>query len=203
MKSISYKAREIEGEQLELTDKEANYYLGPDLTLRRCTLVLRVSSRWLNLLPTRLMDCTIDVKQELKNFAWTCAALKGCRFKGRMVGCDFGPWRDYTEGWEYGAVEECDFSEARLNNCRFHGCDPRTLRLPAWPHFTILDPLGRSRDMSRVEWPGRFGRVVANLHTEPPSTVAVTLFAPTEAERYGTTPEELRAALSNFDFILC
>jgi hypothetical protein len=44
------------------------------------------------------------------------AALKGCRFKGRMTGCVFGPWRSHKQDWEFGAVEDCDFTGARLSN---------------------------------------------------------------------------------------
>ncbi len=159
MNNIIYEERELEGERLELADKQGNYYLGPDLTLRRCTLVLRVAARWLSIRPTRLIDCGVEVKQELKNFSWTCASLKGCRFKGRMTGNDFGPWRNNGKDWEFGSVEDCDFTEARLSNCRFHGCDMRTVRLPRWPCFTILDPIGRSRELNSVQWPRRFGRV--------------------------------------------
>ncbi|HEX8825845.1 MAG TPA: pentapeptide repeat-containing protein [Archangium sp.] len=201
--NFHYEAREIEGQRLELADKDGIYFLGPSLTLRRCTVVLRVPARWLHILPSRFIDCTFEVKQELKNFPWVGAAMKGCRFKGRMSGCDFGPWRNYTEGWEQSSVEDCDFSEAQLSNCRFHGCDMRTLRLPRWPCFTILDPIGRSRELNSVQWPGRFGAVVVeNLSTEPPSTVAMTFFAPLMAKRFGTTEEELKAAIERFDFIV-
>jgi hypothetical protein len=43
---------------------------------------------------------------------------------------------------------------------------------------------------------------VETLHEEPPSTVAVTLFAPAEAKRFDATPEALRAAIEKFDFIV-
>jgi hypothetical protein len=201
--NIIYKDREVEGERLELADKEGLYYLGPNLLLRNCTVVLRVPTRRLLICPSRFIDCTIEVKQELKNCAWACASLKGCRFTGRMTSCDFGPWTDYTEGWEHGAVEDCDFSEARLSNCRFHGCDMRSLRLPPWPCFTILDPIGRLRELTSVQWPDQFGRIIIkNFYKHPPSTVALTYHAPTVAKQYETTEEELRAVIEKFDFIV-
>jgi len=200
--NIHYADREMEGERLELADKEHLTYLGPNLTLRRCHVLIRVPASGLVVLPTRFIDCTLEVKQELKNFAWTCAALKGCQVKGRLTGCDFGPWRDYTKGWEHGAIEDCDFSEARLDGCRFHGCDPRTVRFPPWPCFTILDPIGRSQELKSVPWPGRFDVILDMLATEPPSTVALTYHAPSLAKRRGMTTEELRAAIERFDFIV-
>jgi hypothetical protein len=204
--NVVFEDREIENERLELTDTKANYILGPNLTLRNCTLVLKVSARRLSLKQPRFIDCTFEVKQELKNYqSWVAASLKGCRFKGRLTGCDFGHWPEYMSlpWYQHGSIEDCDFTEARLDGCRFHGCDPATLRLPKWPCFTILDPIGKSCDLNSVQWPGRFGSVVIeDLYDQPPSTKALTFFAPGEAKRYDTTSEELRAVIEKFDCIL-
>ncbi|HEX5749836.1 MAG TPA: pentapeptide repeat-containing protein [Archangium sp.] len=201
--NVIYEDRELAGERLELTDnKEGNYYLGPNLTLRRCTVVTRVSAGWLHILPTRFIDCTIQVKQELKHHDWSSAFLKGCRFTGRLTDCDFGHRLPHLPGRENGGIEDCDFTEARLQGCRFHSCDMRTLRLPPWPCFTILNPLGRSQELSSLKWPGRSDIIVANPDMDPPSTVAVTYHAPTVAKRYGTTPEELKSVLEKLDYIV-
>ncbi|AKJ07480.1 pentapeptide repeat protein [Archangium gephyra] len=200
--NIIYEDREMEGERLELAGKEEIYFLGPNLTLRRCTLVLRVPARWLHILPTRFIDCSIQVKQELKNHDWSRAFLKGCRFTGRLTGCDFGHRLPHWPGRENGGIEDCDFSEAQLQGCRFHGCDMRTLRLPSWPCFTLLDPIGKSQELNSLKWPGRSHIIVVGLDTEPPSTVAVTYHAPTVAKRYGTTPEELKAVIEKLDFVV-
>ncbi|AKJ05498.1 hypothetical protein ATI61_102557 [Archangium gephyra] len=201
--NVVFEEREIENERLELTDKEANYILGPNLTLKNCTLVLKVPARRLSLKQARFIDCTFEVKQELKNDqGWLAASLKGCRFKGRLSGCDFGHWPEYFDlpWYQFGAIEDCDFSEARLDGCRFMGCDPRTLRFPKWPCFTFLDPIGRAPELRRGKWPGLFGRVVVDeLHNQPPSTVALTKYAPAVAKKLETTPEELRAVIEQFD----
>jgi hypothetical protein len=198
--------KEIANERLELTDKEALYFLGPNLTLRNCTIVLKVSARRLHILGARLIDCTVEVKQELKNHQdWIRTSLKGCRFKGRLSGCDFGHWPDYASGeeWKQGAIEDCDFTEARLDGCRFMGCDPRPLKFPRWPCFTILDPIQRAPELRSVKWPRLFGDVVIDrLHKQPPSTSALSLFAPAEAKRFETTEEELRAVIEKFDCII-
>ncbi len=197
--------KEIENERLELTDKGSLYFLGPNLTLRHCTLVLKVSARNLHFIGgARLIDCTLEVKQELKNHQdWVLASLKGCRFTGRLSGCEFGRWPDYSEGWEYGAIEDCDFTEARLDGCRFHGCDPRTLRFPRWPCFTFLNPIAHSRELNSVRWPGLFGDIIVEkLHTHPPSTVALSYHAPSVAKRMETTAEELKALIDKFDCIV-
>jgi hypothetical protein len=205
-KKVFYEDKHLENERLELTDKGTLYFLGGNLTLKNCTLVLKVAARNLFIDGVRFIDCTFEVKQELKNHQqWICASLKGCRFKGRLSGCDFGHWPEYGKEPEYqmGSIEDCDFSEARLDGCRIMGSDPSTLRFPRWPCFTILDPIGHSRQLNSLEWPGRFGLVVIeDLHTRPPSTRAITYHAPSIAKRFETTPEALRAVVEKFDCIV-
>jgi hypothetical protein len=204
--NVVFNDREIENERLELTDTKANYILGPNLTLRNCTLVLKVSARHLSLKQPRFIDCTFEVKQELKNYqGWVAASLKGCRFKGRLTGCDFGHWPEYMSlpWYQHGSIEDCDFTEAWMDGCRIMGSDPSTLRFPKWPCFTFLDPIGRASELSSARWPGRFGRVtVEELHTQPASTRSLTYHAPSVAKRMETTPEELRAVIEKFDCIL-
>ncbi len=203
---VFYENREIENERLELTDKSSLYFLGYGLILRNCTVIVKVSGRNLFLTGARFIDCTFEVKQELKNHqAWLAASLKGCRFKGRFSGCDFGHWPEYSSlpGYQHGSIENCDFTEARLDGCRIMGCDPSTIHFPKWPCFTILDPIRRSRELNGAQWPRRFGSVVIeDLHDQPPPTTALTLLAPAEAKRYDTTAEELRAVIEKFDCIV-
>ncbi len=202
---VFYEDREIENERLELTDKGSLYFLGSNVTFRSCTLVLKVSGRNLSFdQGTRFIDCTFEVKQELKNHQqWVFASLKGCRFKGRLTGCDFGHWPDYSERATHGSIEDCDFSEARLDACRIMGSDPATLRFPKWPCFTILNPIGRARDLNSVEWPGGWRPIsVEGGYRDVPSTMAVTFYAPTIARRWETTEEELRAVIERFDCIV-
>ena len=195
--------RLIENERLELSDKSSVCFLGPNLTLRDCTVVLKMSARNLLINQASFIDCSFEVKQELKNHQdWIRASLKGCRFKGRLAGCDFGHWPEYGSEPEYqhGFIEDCDFTEARLDGCRFMGCDPSTLRFPKWPCFTFLDPIRRADELRGAQWPGLFGRVVVEkLHKQPPRTVALTEHAPTVARQLDTTPEALKAVIERFD----
>jgi hypothetical protein len=202
---VFYEDQEIENQRLELTDKGSLYFLGSNVTFRNCTFVLKVSGRNLSFdQGTRFIDCTFEVKQELKNHQdWVFASLQGCRFKGRLTGCDFGHWPDYSERAGHGSIEDCDFTEARLDGCRIMGSDPATIRFPKWPCFTFLDPIRRAPELRGVKWPGRFGRVtVDELHTQPAPTRALTYHAPSIARRLETTEEELRAVIEKFDCIL-
>ena len=203
---VFYEDREIENERLELTDTKANYILGPNLTLSKCTLVLKVSARCLSLKQPRFIDCTFEVKQELKNYqSWVASSLKGCRFKGRLTGCDFGYWPEYMSlpWYQHGSIEDCDFTEARLDGCRIMGCDPATIRFPKWPCFTILDPIGRARELNSVQWPGGFRPIIVEgQYRDPPRTMAVTFYAPALAKRRKTTEEAFRAVIAQFDCIV-
>ncbi|HEX5754074.1 MAG TPA: hypothetical protein VFZ09_48270 [Archangium sp.] len=192
--NIHYDNREIEGERIEFP-KHAIYFLGPNVTFRRCTLVFSVAARWLHLLSGKLIDCTIQAKSELTTLPWATMNLRGCRFKGRFAGNDFGFRQDLDDSSRSGRIEDCDFTDARLDGCRFFNCDMSSIRLPRWPCFTFMDPRGHAVELGRCEWPGRFGNLIERLATIPEGTVAVTWHAPTVAERMDTTGEELRAAL--------
>ena len=208
LENVIFKNQELENQRLELTDKNSLYYLSTGLTLRNCTLVLKVPASRLVIKQAQFIDCTFEVKQELKNHQdWISARLKGCRFKGRLTGCDFGHWPQYGSGidpsFQYGAIEDCDFTEARLDGCRFMGCDPSTLRFPKWPCFTFLDPIGRSHEFNSVQWPGRIGRIVIEaLRKQPSATVALTEHALVLAKQFDTTPEAIRAVIEKFDCIV-
>ncbi|WP_052519752.1 hypothetical protein [Archangium violaceum] len=202
---VFYEDREIENERLELTDKGSLYFLGSNVTFRNCTLVLKVSGR--NLIfdqGTRFIDCTFEVKQELRNHQdWVFSSLKGCRFKGRLTGCDFGHWPEYSERAGHGSIQDCDFTEARLDACRIMSCDPATIRFPRWPCFTILDPIGRAPQLRGVTWPGLVGDVIVEeLHTHPVPTRALTYYAPVLAERLEASLEEIRTVIEQFDCIV-
>ncbi len=193
--NIHYEKRELIGERLELL-KGPFYWLGPDLTLRDCTVIISAARRALSLVSGALVNCTIQAKGELKGLPWATMKLKGCRFKGRFTGNEFGFRTDVDDRWRGGGIEDCDFSEAQLQGCSFFNCDMRTIRLPRWPCVTFLDPLRHAAELRRHAWPGLVGRTTIEAVCESPTgTVAVTWHAPTVAEKKDTTVEELRAAL--------
>ena len=201
LNNVLIEGKELSNERLELVDKNSLYFLGPDLSLKNCTVTLKVSARNLLIVGARFTDCTFEVKQELKNHQqWLKAALLRCRFKGRLTGCDFGRWPDYGTGWEYGSIEDCDFTEARLDGCRIMGADPSTLRFPRWPCFTVLDPIKRASSLHRVQWPGGFRPIsVEGPYRDPPCTTAVTFYAPSLATSRETSVESFRAIVEQLD----
>ncbi|ATB30184.1 hypothetical protein [Melittangium boletus] len=206
LENVCIEDKKIHNERLELTDNNALYFVGPNLELRECTLVLKVTARRLHIRGARFIDCTIEMKQALKSHSdWRTATLKGCRFKGKMSGCDFGHSPEWASSMSFGEgfIEDCDFTEAQLDGCRFLGCDPSTLRFPKWPCFTILDPIGRSQELARMPWPGNISPIVMEGNAQDPSaTVAVTYHAPTLAKECGTTPEAILAVLKTCEGVI-
>jgi hypothetical protein len=196
MGQLNLENREIAQERLEF-GAGVVYFLGPNLTLRGCTLVLGMAGRNLVIPQARFIDCTFIVKRELKNFRWDTAHLQGCRFKGRFTGNDFGEWPS-SPG--QGSMTDCDFSEAHVHWSRFLSCDVRTLRFPKWPCFTLLDPVPRWREIAALPWPRDKGPIIGEvLEASPPSTVACTLSASNLAKECGTTPEAIRAVVEKLD----
>ena len=198
---IQFSDREIQDERLELNSKTELYYLGHHLTLRRCNLIIKVPERALVITRTQLIDCTVDVKRELKNFRWEGVILKGCRFTGTMTGNDFGRW-PYAEHPELGGIEDCDFTGARLDACSFSDCDTSTLKFPSWPCFTILEPSRRKDELLTVRWPGKMHITMEACVDGPPETAAVTYSATAVARRTGTTEDAIRAVLDTLPGVI-
>jgi hypothetical protein len=200
MAQLNIEDRDVENERLEIKAGDIAF-LGPKLTLRKCTLVVGVAAKNLILIHPRIIDCTIEVKKELKNLRWYGSYLKGCRFTGTMIGNDFGRW-PYDEQPELAGIEDCDFTAARLDACRFLCCDASTLKFPSWPCFTLLDPVRRKDQFLALPWPGNMRITVESFTEGPPETAAVTYSAPAVAKRTGTTEDAIRAVLDTLDGVI-
>lgn len=196
---IRFMNTEIKDERLVLDSKTEVYYLGQGVILRGCTLILRVPARALVVANARFIDCSIEVKQELKNFRWDAAVFEGCRISGKFLGNDFGSWpgSNYT-----GGIEGCDLTAARLHLCRFVGCDASTLRFPRWPCFTLLDTYRRGHELETLKLPWRQGLPLSNFTEDPPTTAAVSFVATALAKEYGVSEEEIRAFVERLDGVV-
>jgi hypothetical protein len=191
---IRYQNRVLEEQRLELGNKQV-HYLGPDLTLSHCTVILDLSARSLIVNRARFLDCDIVAKRALSSFYWLNAFISRCRFAGRFEGSDFGNWPSHFDPG--GGIEHCDFTGAILDGCRFIGCDASTLLFPQWPCFTILDPIDRLNELQAARWPGDADILVENIADYPPSTAAVTYLATVIEKELDAGLEELRTVLEH------
>jgi len=201
--NVIIKDRILEGERLELGAKNIRYYLGPNLILRRCTLVLRVPSELLHLAGPRLIDCHIEIKRQLKESVWYTANLKGCRFTGRLVSCDFGYMPNPAiPPREMGGIEDCDFTAAHIHGCRFVGCDASTLKFPRWPYFTVLDPYRRRQEFASITWPRELRTSFTVFDMFPETTAAITYSATALQKKTGVSEDRIRALLEGHSDVI-
>lgn len=174
--------------------------LGPNLELRRCTLVFDISTRALTLSNPRFCECEIKIKRPLRNCRWYEAYVEGCTFSGKMIGNDFGTWSDDPDA--DGALVRCDFQRATLDACRFINVDTSTTLFPPWPCFTVLRPAERCQEFRKISWPGKLS-VFAELYCDVPSEVtAITESAPELISRYGSDLGTLHRLLSAIPDVL-
>ncbi|HLL03156.1 MAG TPA: hypothetical protein VK539_21420 [Myxococcaceae bacterium] len=201
--NVIFENETMEGQRLELGDHNFRFYLGPNLVLRRCTLVLRVPSDLLHLVGVRFIDCTFEVKRQLKEVRWYKAHLKGCRLTGRFFSCDFGHFPNSKVLYEdMGGIEDCDLSATHLHLCRFIGCDASTLKFPRWPYFTILEPYRRSREFASILWPREIRTWFSIFDGFVETTAAVSFSATVLAKKAGVSEDRIRALLEGHSDIL-
>lgn len=188
----------IEDAELVLNGTEHNY-LGPELVLRNCRIVLRTSARSLTLSGVTFLDCHVEAKKKLVNFNMWCATdLQGCSFEGHFVGNDFGHWK---EQYRNGNIADCDFSKAVLDGCRFLGCDINSIKLPTWPCFSVLHPRHNQVELASIDWPGRFNLWSEVLTESPEITSAVVGYTPELVKLLGGNADELRETLGQLSCV--
>lgn len=189
----------VEDQEIQLGKVNANY-LGPNLLLKGCKLMLRTTAKALTATETTIEDSQIVAAQKLTGFRWYHVWFRRCRFSGTFSGCEFGHWPDDPPS--AGGIEECDFSAAILDGCRFLDCDTSRIRFPTWPCFTLLDPVGNLSSLSSRTWPGSTGIIVNTLKSSPPETSAVVLDSSQVVKKLGSSQDELCAFLKKLDNVL-
>jgi hypothetical protein len=100
-----------------------------------------------------------------------------------------------------GGIQDCDFSKAILDACRFITCDIETIQLPTWPCFTVLHPRQHALAFKDIKSSIDLS-LLARVYAETPDVVtAATEHAPQVLKRTGGNKEELKAALESLDFV--
>lgn len=189
---ISLNDRTVQGETVSI-DQKSVYFLGPNLTLRDCTVVIAIPGSDLILAASRFESCRIGAKKKLSGVTWHNVFFSGCSFAGVFHGCEFGHTADGDPG---GGLERCDFSEATLDTCGFHNVDVADVTFPAWPGFTVIQPRAHAAAIQAAPWPGK-SRVVGEVLAEcEPEITAVSYDASAVAKRYSVSEDALRTAVS-------
>ena len=192
----------VTSESILVSDKAADAYdaLGPDLVLRDCTVTFSIPARMMGLVDVRFFNCRIVAKRALSGIHWANCFFERCTFEGTFSDCTFGHVPAVYA--EMGNLIGGDFSRATLNGVTFRGTDASQIIFPAWPCFTLLDPVGShalDAMLPHHEW-----RYYAEALTDSPAdTTAVTALASYVVKRYGGSEAELHDILAgNPDVIM-
>lgn len=149
----------LDGETIDLVRGRFVDYVSHGSTLTRCRLVLHGPARGVVFHEGTFIDCEFVFRKPFKGFSWSHTVLRGCRFVGEIDNCQFGPRGLPASRGAPGAVERCDFSQAKLGWCEFYGCDVGGLRFPGWPTFVIRSPLEHQSEWMSIPFPESYAAV--------------------------------------------
>lgn len=186
----------VSGETVVLSDKECRGLV--DCTLDAGTLKLAQSRGSPTILRSTVRGSKVVAEKFQRDYALFKARFVACSFHGFFSGVDFGRSPKIERDGSFGSVEECDFTLATLDGCRFFNTDVSTLRLPAWPHVVLVDFSERAEDVAATAWPGELGRYMRVCASQVASVKVLVLHVPSFARLVACTEESVKAAFEKF-----
>ena len=193
---MKLKNKIIENERIILSEDAVNV-LGPNLVLRDCEIISEINNhRALIVAGVEMIGGSFYQKGTLSDEQWDTAIFTKVKFKGKLSGWDFGNWDepDY--------INECDFSDAVLSDCRFLNCDISQLIFPKWPCFTIPAPSSKADQISKISWTGNW-KLTMRLYAEnDKECVAITGNVDDLIAENGGDKEDLKRKLSTIPGII-
>jgi hypothetical protein len=190
--------------------------------LVNCSIDIMIDRGSFSIEQSVLTDCTIRVLKTMRDDnAFMRSHYYNCIFKGTYWGVDFGKLQqrhvdhyneDHPEGPlktldDFGDLRGCDFTQSKLQWCRFQDVDVTTCKFAPWPQLVILNPLQRKEQLTRGPWPGKLQKFFdmmagANPRYAGGSWTAKALMATDVAKDYGVTEAELRECLERIGDVL-
>ncbi|MFM2057812.1 MAG: hypothetical protein RLY71_2197 [Pseudomonadota bacterium] len=157
------------------------------------------SSRWpIVIVGTTVVDSDVIAVKRQKDDRFFTTRFINCRFHGIFSGIDFGRGHRPELHEDFGTVEDCDFTEAMLDGCRFVNTDVSTLKLPRYEHAVLIEPYKRAADVAPIAWPGHLGQYMKICTDKPESFKALVIHIPSLARLVKCTEDEVKAALEKF-----
>jgi hypothetical protein len=138
-KKPGFRRETVRGETLTLGDPDLVTYLVKS-TFEGCDISINCPTRGIHIDTCIFRDCTIRANKPQSDHQFFTSTFERCKFIGKFPGCEFG-FRIDLHGKTRGTVADCDFREAILDLVSFNNCDMQSMKLPGWPHFTILNPV--------------------------------------------------------------
>jgi hypothetical protein len=183
---------------LSESDKDCHGLVG--CTFSSGTLKLaRQSSKWsVGILNTTVADSEVIAVKRQRDYALFEARFINCRFHGIFSGIDFGRSHNTERDGDFGAIENCDFTNATLDGCRFVNADVSTLTFPRNGHAVLIEPFRRAADVAAITWPGHLGKYMEICTSRPESFKALVMHLPSLAHLVRCTEGEAKEALQKF-----
>jgi hypothetical protein len=150
------------------------------------------------LVMSTLRDCLVKAVKPQRDSNFFTARFINCRFHGVFSGIDFGRPLEPELGWDFGAIEGCDFTAATLDGCRFVNTDVSTLTFPRDGHAVLIEPYKRAADVAAIAWPGHLGQYMEICTARPESFKALVMHLPSLAHLVRCTEDEAKEALQKF-----
>jgi len=149
-----------------------------------------------------LLDCVVEAKNDFEMTTWNCC-WESCRFLGHYHSCGFGGADDQRGGVEV-FIRNCDFSKATLHVVWFSNCEPKAIRFPTWPHFTVVKPKKNFADWNTIDFPKRKMAFRVYVENFDESIDAVTFHYPTFAKRLklDLEPDKVRKLIEGRSYII-
>jgi hypothetical protein len=168
-------------------------------TFVACDIVITCSRRSLVLADCTFRDCSIRAKRDLVSVQFFDSTFENCSFAGRYPGCEFGYRTPVEGGPTKGSLRDCDLSRAILDLVTINSSDPSRIRLPTWPHFTLLRQLAYG---SVPELAGdRRWQLLGSIPWAPETRAVVHLYSEGGRRGFSVPSAAARAALSRCDEI--
>ncbi len=192
---VGYRDTTIKDETIVLDKHPEDLYqfLGPNLILKNCTLVIKLSANALGIQTLQMEGGRFEQKKQLTNVQLNTCHFDGVTFTGSFSGVDFGWWNDDKDA----SIKNCDFSHAKLKGVRFLQTDLSTIVLPEAPGFSFtINKKHLSEFQIPEEWPRKLKSYVRTAANSVDGCSLVAYDAHDIAKSSKTTPEYVLECLS-------
>jgi len=176
--------------------------LGPALTLQNCRITCRTTARELVLIDTEMQQCIFVAKKKITGYKFLRARFYDCALEGTYSGCDFGKRLENYNNM--GDVARCDFTNARLDACRFFNCSLDGMKFSTSATNIVLIHPNRTAFIGKAEnLPVGLRIYLKVANNQPPDCTALVDEVELAAKRLRVSPKELlefaSERLGNFD----
>ncbi len=172
----------------EIDVSKGSFCFGPEVQFMRCNIILGAAQRSAVLVGGIFEQCNIKTKKRVVGYRFQDFAFCSCVMSGDFTGCDFGYWSGVSKRMV--KVENCDFTNTKLDGCRFRNVDIKENQLPGWPCFSFR-PSVLYATAKNMSWPGNLNYWVGIFESESDETSCVVESAVSVMRRFKSTEREL------------